>query len=192
MPGLMDGVIEQLRGKYGAQWEALVGLPVPQMPMAGAGAQQGGLRTSADAVGMGRTGQADATLGNMGRSFGLGMGLAAGGTGALTTGLQGALSQSGIGQRLGVENPFQTPTGSAIPSSQQLTGAMAGVPQNPTSLRGALNRELQREYDRKKRESALNVGSRMGASRSGAHGRGGFGGGGMGRSGGSSRGARGE
>lgn len=190
--GLMDGVIEQLRQRHGPQWEALVGLPAPQMqtPMGG---QQGGLRTSADAVGMGRTGQADATLGNMGRSFGLGMGLAAGGTGALTTGLQGALSQSGLGQRLGVENPFQTPTGSAIPSSQQLGTAMSGVSQNPTSLRSALNRELQREYDRKKRESALNVGGRMGASRAGAHGRGGFGGGRAGASpGGSSRGQRGE
>lgn len=205
MPGLLDDLIGQLKSVYGPNWEGAVGLPwsgpgqqqgvgaVPGQRMP-AGGQQGGLRTSADAVGMGRTGQADLTLANIGRSFGLGAGLTAGGTGALTTGLQGALSQSGIGKRFGVDNPFQTPTGSAIPSSRQLAGALSGVPQNPTSLRGALNRELQREYDRKKRESAMNVGGRMGASRSGAHGRGGFGGGGRSGAsrGGSSRGARGE
>jgi hypothetical protein len=140
-------------------------------------ANQGGIRSAADARDVAKRGQADASLGNIANAMSLGASLM-GGTGALKTAIKEGLSQTDLGKKLGVESPFDEPTGFAKPNEQQLGGITSNNPiearnqaarATDRAYREARERERKREQEARDRATASGRGtSASGGSRGGS------------------------
>lgn len=151
MPSPLNDLIAQLRQQHGTAWEGLVGLPVP-------GAQQGGVRTMQDAVGLSRAGAADLSLGNLGRMAGNMLSLS--GTGAVTTGIGGLAHAAGLtgpplasmeGHTPTLPGPMNKMLSSGAVTQQSLTNAARAAQRN--SYNQARDQRAKKDAMRGSRES---------------------------------------